>query len=86
VFIYGLAQKQTPFGEGYLCVANPMHRTAAVTANPQGVAVLLLDNNSLAFGPIAPGTQLNFQLWYRDAAGGPAGFNLSDAIEVTFCP
>jgi hypothetical protein len=37
-------------------------------------------------GLILAGSVFNFQLWYRDPGGGPQGFNLSDAIELTFCP
>lgn len=38
-------------------------------------------------GPFAmnPFSTWNFQFWYRDGAGGPFGFNLSDGLEVTFC-
>jgi hypothetical protein len=31
-----------------------------------------------------PGTSWNFQFWYRNPAGGGAGFNLSDALHVDF--
>jgi hypothetical protein len=27
----------------------------------------------------------NFQFWFRDPAGGPAGFNLTNALKITFC-
>jgi len=27
-----------------------------------------------------------FQFWYRNPAGGGAGFNLSDSLAVPFCP
>jgi len=37
-------------------------------------------------GQIGPFSTWNFQFWYRDPQGGPAGFNLSDGLEVTFCP
>ena len=36
---------------------------------------------------VQSGSILYFQVWYRDP-GGPGGtdFNLSDALEVVFCP
>jgi len=39
-------------------------------------------------GPFAvnPFSTWNFQFWYRDPLGGPAGFNFSDGLEVMFCP
>ena len=36
-------------------------------------------------GEITPGSTWNFQFWFRDPSGGPAGFNFSDGLEVTFC-
>ena len=37
-------------------------------------------------GSLLAGSVWNFQFWYRDPPGGPDGFNLTDAISVTFCP
>ena len=37
-------------------------------------------------GQIQAGATWNFQAWYRDPAGGPSGFNLSDGLGITFCP
>lgn len=88
LFLYGVNATQTPFGAGYLCVGSPSYRSDGVRADAQGVALLALDPTALALplGTLAPGAQLDFQFWYRDPSGGVAGFNLSDAIEVTFCP
>mgnify|MGYP000420898215 CR=1 FL=1 len=38
-------------------------------------------------GPLAmtPFSTWNFQFWFRDPQGGQVGFNLTDALEVTFC-
>jgi len=30
-----------------------------------------------------PGSTWSFQFLYRDPAGGPAGFNLTNAVELT---
>jgi hypothetical protein len=46
-----------------------------------------VDNTSASnFRNIQPGTSWNFQFWYRDPAGGGAGFNLSDAVMIPFRP
>jgi hypothetical protein len=37
-------------------------------------------------GAIDPFSIWNFQYWYRDPLGGPAGFNSSDGLRVVFCP
>jgi hypothetical protein len=35
---------------------------------------------------ITPGSTRKFQYVFRDPAGGPAGFNTTNAVSVTFCP
>jgi hypothetical protein len=40
---------------------------------------------ALPTAQIASGDEWNFQFWYRDPVGGGANFNLSDALEITFC-
>jgi hypothetical protein len=35
---------------------------------------------------INAGDTVNFQFWFRDPAAGGAAFNLSDALEVNWCP
>ena len=38
-------------------------------------------------GQIVGCSDWNFQYWYRDPTGpGGSGFNLSDGLNVTFCP
>ena len=38
-------------------------------------------------GQINPGSTWNFQFWFRDPMGpGGNGFNLSDGLQVDFCP
>jgi hypothetical protein len=91
VFFYGAAQSQVFLGEGMLCVAAPVQRIQPVLlTDQQGAAVLPLDFTLPPFstGPFAvsPLSTWNFQFWYRDPLGGPAGFNFSDGLEVTFCP
>ena len=43
-------------------------------------------NASPAAGHIVAGTTWKFQYWYRNVAGGGAGFNLSDGLSVQWCP
>ena len=92
LFYYGLLQTNVPFGDGVSCVATPHYRL-----NPQGAIdgsgsySDLLDFGAapLVSGPgkVLAGSTWNFQFWYRDPAGpGGNGFNLSDGLQVTFCP
>ncbi len=40
-------------------------------------------------GQVTAGSTWNYQFWYRDppgGGGGPAGFNLSNGMSITFCP
>ena len=37
-------------------------------------------------GTIVDGMEFNFQFWFRDPAGGGSNFNLSDGLNVVFCP
>ena len=91
LFFYGASQANQPFGEGIRCVGGLIFRLSPpVFTDGTGRAVRQLDftrppaNGGL--GQITPGSVWNFQFWYRDPPGGPAGFNLSDGLEVTFCP
>ena len=54
--------------------------------NGPGNASKQLDMNANALSGIQPADTRSFQLWYRDPPGGPWGFNLSDGLEITFCP
>ncbi|MCB1676556.1 MAG: hypothetical protein KDI01_09705, partial [Halioglobus sp.] len=57
-------------------------RLPVVVTDPTGAASFALDLAS--FTPVlAAGDVLRFQFWYRDIGG--AGWNDSDALEVTFC-
>lgn len=86
IFYFGTAMQATPFGDGVRCVGGSITRLPIVSANASGTAQFALDYNALA-PAIAVGEIRNFQFWYRDV-GGPGGtsFNLSDALNVRFCP
>ncbi|HIE72018.1 MAG TPA: hypothetical protein EYP98_18585 [Planctomycetes bacterium] len=91
VFYYGPNQIDTAFGEGRRCVGGTTTRMWPPQAGDVfGTHTRVADYTSSPMnsgaGLILTGSVFNFQLWYRDPGGGPQGFNLSDAIELTFCP
>jgi hypothetical protein len=51
-----------------------------------GTAQRALDLTSGPLSNTQVGDTQHFQLWYRDPALGGANYNLTDALEVTFCP
>jgi hypothetical protein len=86
VFFFGATKAQTPFGDGSLCIAPPLARISpAVAAGLTGTAALPLELTQPPLaGKVVPGSTWNFQLLFRDKAGGPAGFNLTDALSIDF--
>jgi hypothetical protein len=87
IFLYSPNQTQVPFGNGYFCVASPIHRLPAVTFDSLGSLTFNLDFTNLPpSGQIHAGEPWNFQLWYRDPAAGGASLNLSDGRHAVFCP
>jgi len=88
IFYYGPNPIQVPFGEGFRCVGGGTNRLPIIQISGAGSASYALDLSApppTTSGQITPGSTWNFQLWYRDPAGGPSGFNLSDAFQATFC-
>jgi hypothetical protein len=93
IFFYGLGRDQAPLGDGFLCVsqaAGLFRLKPVVTTDGGGVGSLALDFTAPPLGS-GPGTVTafstwNFQFWFRDPKGGPSGSNLSDGLELTFCP
>ena len=91
IFYYGAGQTSAAFGDGLRCVGaggGSLVRYPASSTGSSGTAARLVDfpNPPGAAAPIASGSTWNFQFWYRDPAAGGSGFNLSDALEITFCP
>ncbi len=92
IFFYGQSQTQTPLGDGVRCVANPLFRLPVLVTDFGGVATWDVDLEAplQPAGEIDPGSTWNFQLWYRDPDGpsgnGGNGHNLSNGLQVTFCP
>jgi hypothetical protein len=91
LFFYGTSATQTPFGDGFLCVASPLVRlSGALSFNGLSPTLIDLDlsqfpNNGSTIS-ITPGDTLYFQSWFRDTVGGGSGFNASNGLSVQFCP
>jgi hypothetical protein len=90
LFYYGPNQTAVLLGEGVRCVDGNLTRLDVLVVDALGIANHVTDLSSPPFssgpGAVTPGDKRNFQFWYRDTDGGTAGFNLSDGLEVTFCP
>jgi outer membrane protein assembly factor BamB len=87
LFFQGQGQVQLPLGDGFLCVAPPLVRLPVVSIKPDGGARWTMDLASPPTGgEILAGSTWSFQFWYRDPAAGGSGSNLSDGLELTFCP
>ena len=83
---YGQTQTFVPFGNGMRCVANPFFRLPTTTSNVFGDVDVPIDLNNLPVGgEIGAGETWNFQVYFRDPAGGGAAFDSSDAIMVPWC-
>ncbi len=91
LFFYGPEQDSVPFGQGTLCIGagstGLIRLTPAQGTDFVGSASRNVDFNLPPFdqgpGMVSAGEQWNFQFWYRDPG---FGFNLSNAVSVTFCP
>ncbi|MBL8862965.1 MAG: endonuclease/exonuclease/phosphatase family protein [Planctomycetes bacterium] len=86
LYFYGPNETQVPFGNGWRCIGNPITRLGILQIDPLGTAYYPLDFQSGSLTQITPGTSWSFQLWYRNPAGGGAGFNLSNGRRFRFCP
>ena len=85
-FFFGSLQANIPLGDGVLCVNGNMVRlTPPDITDGGGLAERKVDLTAPPVaGVIVPGTTWNFQFWFRDPAGGPAGSNFTDAVQVDF--
>ncbi|MCB9916630.1 MAG: hypothetical protein H6828_16005 [Planctomycetes bacterium] len=83
LFFHGGQQIATPFGNGVLCVGGGQVRLNPPTAfDAGGTAQRAV---TLGGGTLVSGATRWFQVWFRDPAGGGAGFDLSEALEVRLC-
>jgi hypothetical protein len=82
-------QAKTPcvaYGDGQLCIlrrARQLHELPAVQADASGRARVVLDFAAEPFASAVAGQHWYFQFVYADS--GPAGFNLSEAVNVQVC-
>lgn len=88
IFYLGEDRIELPFGEGFRCIGGATRRiTPIVTTDASGAVSLLLDFDQPYGELVIPGSPgVNYQFWYRDPLGGPAHFNLSDALHVEHTP
>lgn len=94
MFFYGPNQVSSPAGDGVLCVGagglGHFRVKPPITTDEFGMGSKLFDLTALPAsaggGQVLAGSTWNFQFWFRDPQGGPAGFNFSDGLEVSFCP
>ncbi|MDP6956539.1 MAG: CehA/McbA family metallohydrolase, partial [Planctomycetota bacterium] len=89
LFIYSAGQNANPFGDGVLCVGGQILRLGPPSfSDGTGSMSKTVDLSAppSAAGEITDGSTWNFQAWYRDSAAGGAGYNLSNAFEITFAP
>lgn len=87
MFYLGLIGIELPFGEGFRCIGGDTSRILPpVTSDASGFATARVDFTLPHGGLITAGTPVRYQFWYRDPAGGPSGFNLSDALHIEHLP
>lgn len=90
LFYYGNNRTQSAFGNGFRCVNGSTFRLPLGVSNGSGVFQTALNFGTspvgVGAGKIDAGEIWNFQCWYRNPAAGGAGFNLSNGLEVHFCP
>lgn len=75
-----------PFGDGLRCAGGGVKRLQTVMADGSGSSTTSIN---LGFaGSASPGQVLRYQLWYGDNPPTPcgSGFNLTNAIEVSWLP
>ncbi|MFT5050884.1 MAG: hypothetical protein ACI8QZ_002290 [Chlamydiales bacterium] len=91
LFYYGGGTAHLPLGDGYRCVGSDgsgLQRLPLETADQQGVMRAIVDNTRVPTASLRvfAGSTWYFQALYRDPPGGRAGFNLTDALALTFLP
>ncbi|MAF64454.1 MAG: hypothetical protein CMJ84_02180 [Planctomycetes bacterium] len=87
IFFYGASSTQLPFGNGTLCISQPVVRLGVSFASGLGELDFDVDNETPPVsGDFTPGSVWNFQAWFRDPAAGGSTFDLSDGLRITFAP
>ena len=83
LFFYGNQQLALPFGNGVLCVGGQLVRMPLLQTSSSGAASQAFE---YAASPVSAGSVWNAQFYFRDPAGGGAGFDSSNALEIHFAP
>jgi hypothetical protein len=86
IFFFGATATQTPFGNGFRCVASPTVRLGIQSANANQLDRTIDNTQPPASSYFAAGATWNFQAWFRDPSAGGANVNLSDGYRITFAP
>ncbi|MFT7486521.1 MAG: hypothetical protein ACI9F9_002376 [Candidatus Paceibacteria bacterium] len=89
LFFYGPSRAFAVFGSGIRCVGGGLFRLQpALTIDPAGFASRAIDTSLMAgtSGAINAGDTWDFQFWFRDPNDGNGLQNLTDGLEVIFCP
>ena len=89
VFFTGPAKQDPPvsFGDGYRCVSLfALARFNPPTPTGSGIAQRGIDMTQPPLDTTDAGDTRYFQFWYRDPGPIGAGYNLTDGLEITFCP
>lgn len=87
LFYYGTQAVSLPFGNGTRCVGGTVQRLPVLVTSALGSASYAVDITSppQSTGQISAGETWYFQFWFRDPAAGGSFFDLSNALELTFC-
>ncbi|MBJ02084.1 MAG: arylsulfotransferase (ASST) [Planctomycetes bacterium] len=87
IFYFGTNQASAPFGDGFRCAGGSLARLSVLFIDATGAGSYPLDftNTNSPVGSLLAGDTRYFQFWFRDNAFGAAGYNLSDALEITLC-
>ncbi len=87
VFTQSKASPCVADGDGQRCYpADARRRVFAATADGSGVASLPVDFTNPAFAGVVAGSVRYVQFRYLDPAGGPAGYNFTNALDLKVCP
>ncbi len=86
MFFFGPNQVSLPVGNGTICVGGNLVRMPVIQADGLGTASQLFDLSSAPLaGAVVSGVTWNFQFWYRDPVAGGAGFDFSQAVQISWC-
>ena len=91
IFIASPGAAQIPIWDGFLCVApQGLQRINQITTPVGGVVTQLIDYTGASTGTVPlnvfAGFSFFYSYWYRDAAAGNTGANLTDGYDVVHTP